>query len=52
MLVSEPRYFHVNGLICGKEITFLVDSGNALDGLDRDIYYSLLDAPDLKPSTH
>ena len=48
MLISEPRYFRVDGLICGREITFLVQSGSALDCLDKDTYYSLLDAPKLK----
>ena len=52
MMISEPRYFHVDRLICGRDITFLVDSGSALDCLDKDTYYSLLNAPKLKQSAH
>ena len=37
----------MNGIICGKELTFLIDTGSDLDCLDKKIYDGLPDAPEL-----
>ena len=42
----------MNGIICGKELTFLIDTGSDLDCLDRTIYDSLPNAPELIEPSH
>ena len=47
LAISKPRYFHLNGFICGRELTFLIDTGSELECLDKKVYDALPNAPEL-----
>ena len=46
-LINNPTYFHIDGRICGHEVTFLVDTGSTIDCLSYKTYKKLKNPPKL-----